>query len=126
MLLIGLELLWILFPPDVDETELKSATNFNSESKEDALDFCAQRVGWWFILYTLSNLSDDVLISANRHQPFMVPRGLFVRVPPRKEAVNEGIENRGPGHCGIRMNISHDFLFNLGKQLGRVTHESTM
>jgi hypothetical protein len=34
MLLINRKL-WILFPPDIDESELKSATSLSSESKED-------------------------------------------------------------------------------------------
>jgi hypothetical protein len=73
MLLIGRKL-WILFPPDIDETELKSATSLNSESKEDALDFCA--AGW--MVHILSNLSADVY---SRRVQFVQQKGETIFVP---------------------------------------------
>mmetsp|Transcript_22791 Transcript_22791/g.33772 ORF Transcript_22791/g.33772 Transcript_22791/m.33772 type:complete len:379 (-) Transcript_22791:56-1192(-) len=74
MLLIGRKL-WILFPPDIDESELKSAANLSTnESKEDALDFCA--AGW--MVHVLSNLSDDVY---SRRVQFVQQEGETIFVP---------------------------------------------
>jgi hypothetical protein len=73
MLLIGRKL-WVLFPPDIDETELKSATSLNSESEEDAVDFCA--AGW--MAHILSNLPVDVY---SRRVQFVQQRGETIFVP---------------------------------------------
>jgi hypothetical protein len=74
MLLIGRKL-WILFPPDIDETELKSATSLNSESKEDdGVDFCA--AGW--MVHILSNLPVDVY---SRRVQFVQQQGETIFVP---------------------------------------------
>jgi hypothetical protein len=74
MLLIGRKL-WILFPPDIDESELKSATSLSSESNEDPLDFCA--VGW--MVHVLTNLSVDVY---SRRVQFVQQKGETIFVPP--------------------------------------------
>jgi hypothetical protein len=73
MLLIGRKL-WILFPPDIDEQELKSATSLNSESKEKAVDFCA--AGW--VVHILSNLPVDVY---SRRVQFVQQPGETIFVP---------------------------------------------
>ena len=73
MLLIGRKL-WILFPPDIDESELKSAASLSSESKEDALDFCV--AGW--MVHMLSNLSVDVY---SRRVQFVQQKGETIFVP---------------------------------------------
>ena len=68
--------LWILFPPDIDETELKSATSLNCESKEDdaGVDFCA--AGW--MVHILSNLPVDVY---SRRVQFVQQQGETIFVP---------------------------------------------
>jgi hypothetical protein len=74
MLLIGRKL-WILFPPDIDESELKSATSLGGgESKEEALDFCA--AGW--MVHILTNLSVDVY---SRRVQFVQQKGETIFVP---------------------------------------------
>jgi oxalate decarboxylase/phosphoglucose isomerase-like protein (cupin superfamily) len=73
MLLIGRKL-WILFPGDIDETELKSAASLNDESKEDTVDFCA--AGW--MVHILSNLPADVY---SRRVQFVQEQGETIFVP---------------------------------------------
>jgi hypothetical protein len=98
MLLIGRKL-WILFPPDIDETELNSATSLNCDSKEDdaGLDFCA--AGW--IIYILSNLPVDVY---SRRVQFVQQQGETIFVP-------EG--------CGMRI-IEQCFAHNGSMSLNEV------
>jgi hypothetical protein len=73
MLLIGRKL-WILFPPDVAESELKSAESRNGESNENTPDFCA--AGW--MVHILRNLPVDVY---SRRVQFVQQQGETVFVP---------------------------------------------